>query len=67
MKQNMLNQTISELYNDGKKSKYYRDYYPNDIFKSVKTFMKIFIPKRQPPKLPLLKVLAKFLTEENLK
>ena len=32
-----------------------------------KTFMKNSIPNRQPPKLPLLKFLAKFLTERYLK
>ena len=31
----------------------------------LKTFMKNFIPKRQPPKLPLLNFLTKFVTERR--
>lgn len=55
----MQNQVISDLYPDDKKN----------ILATVTifpvqriTFMKNFIPNRQPPKLPLLNVLAKFLT-----
>ena len=38
MKQNMQNQTISELHTDDKKSKYSSN--PNDIFNSAKNFYK---------------------------
>ena len=43
MKQNMQNQTISELYIDDKKSKYHSS--PNDILKSAKYFCEILYTK----------------------
>ena len=51
-RQNLQNQIISELY-------------PKDIFKSAKKIVKHFKPRRQLPKLLLLNVLAKFLTERK--
>ena len=35
------------------------------FLRQQKTFMKNFMPKRQPPKLPLLSFLAKFLTKRK--
>ena len=60
-KQNLQNQTISELYTDDNKSKYSSN--PKDIFKSEKKIMKIDTLRRQLPKLLILNLLAKFLTE----
>ena len=73
----MLNGTISELYTDDKKSKYSVN--SNDVLKSVKNFYEKpkvqqwqfwilsiwYKPNRQPTKLPLLNVLAKFLIERK--
>ena len=62
-KQNLQNQTISELYTDDNKSKYSSN--PKDIFKSEKKIMKIDTLRRQLPKLLILNLLAKFLTEKK--
>ena len=59
----MQNETISELYTDDKKVKYSSN--PNDVLKSVKTFMKIFMQRRERPKILLLNILLKFLTERK--
>ena len=61
LKGNMQNQTMSELYTDDKKTKYSSN--PNDILKSAENFYEKLYTKRQPPKLLLLKFLAKFITE----
>ena len=61
-RQNMQNQTISELYTDDNKSKYSRN--PKDILKLAKKFMKNFIPGKLPQ--PLLQnFLAKSLAERK--
>ena len=62
-RQNLQNQTISELYTDGDKSKYSSN--PKDIFKSAKGFMKSFAQRRHLPKLLLLNFLANFPTERK--
>ena len=63
-RQNLQNQTISELYTDDNKSKYSSNF--KDIFKSVKKkIMKHFTLRRQLPKLLLLNFLAKFITERK--
>ena len=59
----MQNQTISEIYTNDNKSKLSSN--PTDILKSAKKIVKNFIPKTQVPKLPLLNLLAKFLTERK--
>ena len=43
MEQNMQNRTISELYNDDKKSKHFSN--PNDILSQLKALIKNFIYK----------------------
>ena len=63
LKDNMPNQTISELNTDDKKTKYFGN--PNDIHKSTKNFYEKLYSKRQPPKLHLLNFLARFLTERK--
>ena len=59
-RQNLQNQTKSELYIDDNKSKYSSN--PKELFRYTK-FIKHFPPWRQLPKLLLLNFLAKFLTE----
>ena len=66
---NLQNQTIRELYADDDKLKYSSN--PNDISnlqkkKKKKKKMKNFRPSRQLPKLLLLNLSAKFLTEKNI-
>ena len=61
LKENMQNQTISELYTDDKKTTYSSN--PNAFLKSAKNLYEKLYTKKQPPKLPLLNFLAKFLTE----
>ena len=53
LKDNMQNQTISELYTDDKKTKCSSN--RNDILKSAKNFSEKLHTKRQPPRLSLLK------------
>ena len=60
-RQNLQNQTKSELYIDDNKSKYSSN--PKELFRYTKKFIKHFPPWRQLPKLLLLNFLAKFLTE----
>ena len=60
---NLQYQTISALYTDGNKPKYSNN--SMDICKSAKNFMKLFTPRRQPPKLLLLSFLARFLPERK--
>ena len=60
-RQNLQNQTKSELYIDDNKSKYSSN--PKKLFRYTKKFIKHFPPWRQLPKLLLLNFLAKFLTE----
>ena len=52
LKENMQNQTISELYTDDKKTTYSSN--PNAFLKSAKNLYEKLYTKRQPPKLPLL-------------
>ena len=59
----MKNQTISEIYTNDNKSKLSSN--PTDILISAKKIVKNFIPKTQVPKLRLLDLLAKFLTERK--
>ena len=61
-KQNLQNQTMSELFTDDDKQKYSRN--PSDIFKPAKKIMKHFTPMKQLPKRLLLNFLAKFLTKK---
>ena len=63
---NLQNQTICELYADDNKLKYSSS--PNDISDLQKRNqkMKKFRPSRQLPKLLLLNLSAKFLTEKNI-
>ena len=65
MKQNMLNQTISELYTDDKNSKYSRNL--NNILKSAKSFYKKLYTKETTSKTTTAKHLVKFTTEKILK
>ena len=60
-RQNLQNQTKSELYIDDNKSKYSSN--PKELFRYTKKFIKHFPLWRQLPKLLLLNFLAKFLTE----
>ena len=62
-RQILQNQTISELYTDDNKSKYYSHH--KNILKSVKKFMKNFAPRRQLRKLLLLNFSANFLTDRK--
>ena len=62
-KDNMQNQTVSELYADDNKTKYSSN--PNDILKSVENFYEKVYTKRQRPKLLILNFLAKFITERK--
>ena len=52
LKDNTQNQTISELYTDDRKTKYFSN--PNDILKSAKNVYEKLYTKRQSPKLPFL-------------
>ena len=62
-KDNMQNQTVSELYADDNKTKYSSN--PNDILKSVENFYEKVYTKRQRQKLLILNFLAKFITERK--
>ena len=59
-RQNMLNQTIFELYTDNNKLKHSSN--PKDILKSAKKIMKNST-QRELPQLVLMNLLAKVLTE----
>ena len=61
-KHNMQNHIISKLYTDDKKTKYSSNI--NDIFKSAGN-SKLYT-KRQPPKLLLVNILAKFITQTKI-
>ena len=63
-KQNMQNQTISEVYIDDDNSDCSSN--PKDMLKSEKTFYEKLTLKRKFPKLLLLSFLTKFLTIRNI-
>ena len=64
LEDNMKIQTISELYADDKKPKYFSN--ATDIFKSTKNIYEKLYTKGQPPELIVLKFLAKFQTGKSL-
>ena len=61
LKDNMQNWTLSWLYTDDKKKKYYKNLI-NDILKSAKNFYEKFIPRDSIQIYDFLNFLAKFLT-----
>ena len=62
-RQNMQNQTMSELYNDDNKSKYSSS--SKDIIESAKKFHQKLYNTRKLPQVLLLNFLAKFLIENK--
>ena len=62
-RQNLQNESLSDLYTDDNKSKYSSNL--RRFYEFWKIFMKNFTARRQLPKLLLMVFLAKFLTERK--